>query len=149
MSKRISLKKLGERVERSRGESSSKKSAPPAKGVVIGEKRPVEEPPTSPSKKAKSGDDSKGKGQAPTPEPKKKSGPAGHPGATTSSRPGEGSSPSLGTALGPRASILGSPSVAEKILRGVIPPTDQEKVGQLSLDQTASKFFQALGQVLF
>ena len=145
MSKRISLKKLGERVEKARDESSAKKSAPE---VVIGEKRPMEEPPTSPSKKAKSGDDSKGKGQAPTPEPKKKSGPAGHPGAT-SSRPGEGSSPSLGTALGPRASILGSPSVAEKILRGVIPPTDQEKVGQLSLDQTASKFFQALVQVLF
>ena len=149
MSRRISLKKLGERVERARGESSSQKSGPPpAKGVVIGEKRPVDEPPSSPSKKAKSGGDSKGKGQAPIPEPKKKSGPAHHP-VAPSSGPGEGSSPSLGTALGPRASILGSPSVAEKILRGVIPPMDQEKVGQLTLDQTASKFIHALGQVLF
>ena len=147
MSRRISLKKLGERVEKARGESSSQKSGPPPlKGIIIGEKRPADEPPSSPSKKAKSGDD-KGKGQAPIPESKKKSGPA-HPIAPTSG-PGEGSSPSLGTVLGPRASILGSPSVAEKILRGVIPPTDQEKVGQLTLDQTASKFIHALGQVLF
>ena len=147
MSRRISLKKLGERVERARGESSSQKSGPPpAKGIVIGEKRPADEPPSSPSKKAKSGDD-KGKGQAPIPESKKKSGPV-QPTAPASG-PGEGSSPSLGTVLGPRASILGSPSVAEKILRGVIPPTDQEKVGQLTLDQTASKFIHALGQVLF
>ena len=131
------MKKLGEKVEKAKGESSAKISVP-VKGVVIGEKRPMDEPSTSPSKKAKSRDDSKWKGHAPTPEPKKKkSGPVDHPGATTSFRPGEGSSPSLGTVLGPRASILGSPSIAEKILRGVIPPTDQEKVGQLSLDQTA------------
>ena len=146
MSRRISLKKLGERVEKARGESSSQKSGPaPLKGIVIGEKRPAD-PPSSPSKKAKSGDD-KGKGQAPIPESKKKSGPV-QPTAPASG-PGEGSSPSLGTVLGPRASIMGSPSVAEKILRGVIPPADQEKVGQLTLDQTASKFIHALGQVLF
>ena len=51
MSRRISLKKLGEKVEKAKGESSTKKPTP-VKGVVIGEKRPMDEPSISPSKKA-------------------------------------------------------------------------------------------------
>ena len=148
MSKRISLKKLGEKMERAKGESSAKKSTL-VKGVVIGEKRSRDDPSSSPSKKGKPGDSPKRKEPAIAPEPKKKATrPDECPRATTSSKPGEGSSPSLGTVLGPGASILGSPSIAEKILRGVIPPSDQEKVGQLSLDHTATKFFHVLVQVL-
>ena len=60
MSRRISLKKLGEKVEKAKGESSAKKSIP-VKGVVIGKKRPRDEPSISPSKKAKPGDSPKGK----------------------------------------------------------------------------------------
>ena len=109
----------------------------------------LDEPSISPSKKAKPRDSPKGKEPLIAPEPKgKMSSPTDRPRATTSSSPGEGSSPSLGIVLGLRASILRSPFVAEKILRGVIPPSDQEKVGQLSLDKTANKFFHALGQVL-
>ena len=65
ISRRISLKKLGEKVEKAKGKSLAKKSVL-VKGVVIGKKRPMDEPYTSPSKKAKSGDDYKGKGHAPT-----------------------------------------------------------------------------------
>ena len=39
-----------------------------------------------------------------------------------------------GTALGLKASILGSPSVIEKILREVIPPANKEKVKKIILD---------------
>ena len=70
-------------------------------------------------------------------EPKKKATRAGNTansGATPSSKPGEGISPILGTILGPRASIMGSPSIVEKMLWGVIPPADKEKVEKLTLD---------------
>ena len=42
---------------------------------------------------------------------------------------------------------MGSPSIAEKILRGVITPVDKEKVEKLTLDQTATRFFYVIGQV--
>ena len=71
MSRRIGLKKLGEKVEKAKGESLAKKSTP-VKGVVIGEKRPMDEPSISPSKKAKPGDNPKGKEPAIAPEPKRK-----------------------------------------------------------------------------
>ena len=135
-------------MERAKGESSAKKSTL-VKGVVIGEKRSRDNPSSSPSKKGKPGDRPKGKEPAIAHEPSKKATmPDECPKTTTSSNPGEGSSPSLGTVLGPAASILSSPSIAEKILQGVIPPTDQEKIGQLSLDQTTTNFFYILGQVL-
>ncbi|GFY95104.1 hypothetical protein Acr_10g0004890 [Actinidia rufa] len=121
------------------------------KGVIIGEKQPGESITSSPSKKGKVDDGSKGKGVVIGPEDKKKATPSGKaptPPATASPRPGEGSSANLGTVLGPTASMLGSPSVAEKLLRGVIPPADKEKVEQLTLDQTATKLFHVIGQAL-
>ena len=113
MSKRISFKKLGEKVEKSKNEGSM---AGPTltKRVVIGEKCPREDP----SKKGKAIDSPKGKRVTSAPEAKKK---ATRPGnvacsrAISSPKPGEGTSTNLGTVLGPEASILGSPSISEKI----------------------------------
>ncbi|GFY97531.1 hypothetical protein Acr_12g0000720 [Actinidia rufa] len=99
MSKRISFKKIGEKL----GKSTGKKK------VTSSSKAP-----TTPT--------------------------------VASSRPGEGTSANLGTVLGPTASILGSPSVAERLLQGVIPPADKEKVEKLTLDQTAMKLFHVIGQ---
>ncbi|GFZ05549.1 hypothetical protein Acr_17g0011210 [Actinidia rufa] len=146
MSKRISFKKLGEKLEKSKNGSSSGTPAP-AKGVVIGEKRARESLASSPSKKGKVDNSSKGKGVDRELEGKKKATSLSNAPSTpapTSSRLGEGTSANLGTVLGPTASILGSPSVAEKLLRGVIPLADKEKVDKLTLDQTATKLFHAL-----
>ncbi|GFY85493.1 hypothetical protein Acr_04g0002310 [Actinidia rufa] len=148
MSKRVSFKKIGEKLGKSVGASSG--TPVPAKGVVIGEKRARESIASSPIKKGKADDGSKGKKVDIGPEGKKKatsSGKALTPPATASPRPGEGSSANLGTVLGPTAFMLGSPSVAEKLLRGVIPPADKEKVEKLTLDQTAMKLFHVIGQV--
>ena len=69
MSRRISLKKLGQKLEESKSESSMAKSTP-TKGVVIGKKHPREASITSPNekgstsspnKKGKTIDSSKGK----------------------------------------------------------------------------------------
>ncbi|GFZ11447.1 hypothetical protein Acr_22g0008450 [Actinidia rufa] len=149
MSKRVSFKKIGEKLGKAAGASSG--TPAPAKGVVIGDKRPGESITSLPNKKGKVDDGSKGKGVVVGPEGKKKatsSGKAPTPPATTSPRPGEGSSANLGTVLGPTASMLGSPSVAEKLLRGVIPLADKEKVEKLTLDQTATKLFHVIGQAL-
>ena len=149
MFKRICLRKLSEKVEKSKS-GGSIVGPFQAKGVVIGEKRPREGPSSSPSKKGKAADSPKEKKTASTPEPKKKASigdDAVYSGATPSSKPGEGSSPNLGTVLGSGVSIMGSPSIAEKILRGVIPPTDKEKVEKLTLDQMATKLFHVIGQV--
>ncbi|GFZ13018.1 hypothetical protein Acr_23g0014030 [Actinidia rufa] len=149
MSKRVSFKKIGEKLGKSAGASSG--TPVPAKGVVIGEKWARESIASSPSKKGKADDGSKGKGVGIGPEGKKKatsSSKASTTPATTSPRPGEGSSANLGTVLGPTASMLGSPSVAEKLLQGVIPPADKEKVEKLTLDQTAAKLFHVIGQAL-
>ncbi|GFZ01919.1 hypothetical protein Acr_15g0005280 [Actinidia rufa] len=98
--------------------------------VVIGEKRTREGLASSLSKKGKVDDGSKWKGVDREPEGKKVTtlGNVSTTSATAWSRLGEGTSANLGTVLGPTASILGSPSIAEKLLRGVIPPTDKEKV---------------------
>ncbi|GFS31549.1 hypothetical protein Acr_00g0018040 [Actinidia rufa] len=128
MSKRISFKKIGEKLEKSADVSSG--TPVPAKGVVIGKKRAGESITSSPSKKGKADDGLKGKGVDSRPEGKKKATSSSKAPATptaASSRPGEGTSANLGTVLGPTASILGSTSMAEKLLRGVIPPTDKEK----------------------
>ncbi|GFY94786.1 hypothetical protein Acr_10g0001710 [Actinidia rufa] len=103
MLKRVSFKKIGEKLGKAGGAEGKKKAT--------------------------------SSGKAPTPP------------ATASPRPGEGSLANLGTVLGPAASMLGSPSVAEKLLRGVIPPADKEKVEKLTLDQTAIKLFHVIGQV--
>ena len=59
----------------------------------------------------------------------------------------EGTLGNSSTTLGPIISMLGSPSVAKKILGGVIPPVDKEKVDKLTLDQVITKFFHIIGQV--
>ena len=61
--------------------------------------------------------------------------------------PRDGTLASLGTVLGPRASMLGSLYVSEKLLEGVIPPSDMEKVDKLNLDQAVTKFFHIVGRV--
>ncbi|GFZ19674.1 hypothetical protein Acr_28g0003790 [Actinidia rufa] len=118
----------------------------PAKGVVMGEKCPREDPASSPNKKGKAIDSSMGKDVATAPEAKKKAtrlSDVACSRATSSPKPGEGTLTNLSTVLGLGASILGSPSMAEKILRGVIPPVDKEKGEKFTLDQTATKLFQA------
>ncbi|GFZ20083.1 hypothetical protein Acr_28g0007880 [Actinidia rufa] len=70
MSKRVSFKKIGEKLEKAASASSG--TPAPAKGVVIGEKRAGESITSSPSKKAKADDGSKGKGVDIGPEGKKK-----------------------------------------------------------------------------
>ncbi|GFY91071.1 hypothetical protein Acr_07g0012670 [Actinidia rufa] len=89
--------------------------------VVIGEKRSRESLASSPSKKGKVDDGSKGKGVDREPKGKKKAtslSKALTTPATASSHPGKGTSANLSTVLGPTASILGSLSMAEKLLRG-------------------------------
>ncbi|GFZ10826.1 hypothetical protein Acr_22g0002240 [Actinidia rufa] len=61
-------------------------------------------------------------------------------------KPREGISVNLGTVLGLQASILGSLSLAEKIIGRVILPSDKEKVDKLTLDQVVTRFFHAIGQ---
>ncbi|GFY87361.1 hypothetical protein Acr_05g0010000 [Actinidia rufa] len=124
MSKRISFKKLGKNLEKSKNKSL---------GILASAKG------------------SKGKRVDPEPKGKKKatsSSNASTTPATASSHPGEGTSANLGAALGPTAFILGSPSMAEKLLRGVIPPVDKEKVEKQTLDQMATKLFHVIGQAL-
>ena len=119
--------------------------------MVIGEKLPREDHSSLPSTKDKIVNSPKGKEATIVLEPKRKTtkpGDAAYSGATPSSKPREGNSPSLGTVLGPGASIMGNPSIAEKILWGVIPPIDKEKVEKLSLDQMATRLFHVIGQVL-
>ncbi|GFS34941.1 hypothetical protein Acr_00g0036870 [Actinidia rufa] len=144
---RVSFKKIGEKLKKTAGVSLG--TPAPAKGVVIGEKRAGESIMSSPSKKGKADDGSKGKGVDSGPEGKKKatsSSKASAAPTATLSRHGERTSAHLGTVLGPPPSILGSPSVAERLLRGVIPPADKEKVDKLTLDQTATKLFHVIGQ---
>ncbi|GFY92643.1 hypothetical protein Acr_08g0010390 [Actinidia rufa] len=87
MSKRISFKKLGEKLEKSKNGSSSGIPAP-AKGVVIGEKRARENLASSASKRGKADDGSKGKGVDREPEGKKKATSPTNAPTTASSRPG-------------------------------------------------------------
>ncbi|GFY93951.1 hypothetical protein Acr_09g0003970 [Actinidia rufa] len=149
MSKRVSFKKIGKKLGKTAGASSG--TSTPAKGVVIGEKRARESIMSSPSKKGKADDGSKGKGVESRSEGKKKATSSSKVSATppaAPSRPGEGTSAHLGTVPSPSPSILGSPSVAKRLLRRVIPQADKEKVEKLTLDQTATKLFHVIGQAL-
>ncbi|GFZ05830.1 hypothetical protein Acr_17g0014020 [Actinidia rufa] len=130
---RISFKKLGEKLEKSKNGSSGIPA--PAKGVVIGKKCTGESLASSASKKEKVDDGSKGQGVDHEPKGKKKatsSSNAPTTPTTASSHPKEGTSANLGAALGPTASILGRSSMAGKLLRGVIPPADKKKALVLS-----------------
>ncbi|GFY97885.1 hypothetical protein Acr_12g0004260 [Actinidia rufa] len=149
MSKRVSFKKIGEKLGKAAGASSG--TPTPAKGVVIGEKRVGESITSSSSKKGKDDDGSKGKRVDIGPEGKKKASSSSKASAAPTvvpSHPGEGTSAHLGAFPGPTPSILGSQSVVERLLRGVIPPADKEKVDKLTLDQTATKLFHVIGQAL-
>ncbi|GFZ19791.1 hypothetical protein Acr_28g0004960 [Actinidia rufa] len=64
----------------------------------------------------------------------------------TNSASWEGTSVNPGNALGPGVSMLGSASVAEKILSRVILPADKEKVNKLSLDQVVTTLFHIVDQ---
>ncbi|GFZ09794.1 hypothetical protein Acr_21g0003930 [Actinidia rufa] len=146
MSKKISFKKLGEKEEKSKNRSSMEGSTP-AKGVLIGEKRTKMDPASLLGKKGKAVDNSKGKEHAPAPEAKKKVAKQGDVAcsrATSLPKPRKDTLTNLSTALGPMTSIMGSPSMAEKILRGAISLADKEKVEKLTLDQTATRLLQAL-----
>ncbi|GFS34997.1 hypothetical protein Acr_00g0037220 [Actinidia rufa] len=132
MSKRICLKKLAQKAEKSKGESSATKKPTLAKGVVIGEKCPREASDTSPNKKGKPVFIAKDKG---TTSP-----------LVTKRR--EGTSVNLVTSLGPKAMMLRSFAVAKKLLEAVIPPFDKEVVEKLDLDQVVSKFFHIIGQTV-
>ncbi|GFY85266.1 hypothetical protein Acr_04g0000040 [Actinidia rufa] len=64
--------------------------------------------------------------------------------------PKEGTSANPDHVLWPIASILENPSVAEKLLEGVIPPLDKEEVEKLDLDLAISTLFHGVeleGQV--
>ena len=119
--------------------------------MVIGDKRPREDSTSLPSKKGKAADNSKGKEATLVPEAKKK---VVKPNNVVGSRvtpalnPGKGPLANLGTVLGPKTFIMSSPSVAEKIVRGMILPVDKEKVEQLTLDQTTIRLFHVIDQVL-
>ncbi|GFY95483.1 hypothetical protein Acr_10g0008680 [Actinidia rufa] len=107
-------------------------------GVVIGEKRTEESLAYSASKKGKVNDGSKGKRVDREPKGKKKatsSSKASTTPATVSSRPEEGTSANLGAILGPTASILGSPSVAEKLLRSSLAVWSREAGEQASFQE--------------
>ncbi|GFZ14653.1 hypothetical protein Acr_24g0008430 [Actinidia rufa] len=117
----LALKKIGEKFEKAASASSGTPAL--AKGVVIGEKRAGESITSSPSKKGKADDGPKGKGVDIGPEGKKKASSSSKASATPTvvpSRPGEGTSAHLGAVPGPTPSILGSPSFAERLLRGAL-----------------------------
>ncbi|GFY88797.1 hypothetical protein Acr_06g0007370 [Actinidia rufa] len=148
MSKRVSFKKIGEKLGKAAGASSG--TPAPAKGVVIGEKRAGESITSSPNKKAKDDDGSKGKGVNIGPEGKKKASSSSKTSAAPTvvpSRPGEGTSAHLGTVRAPRL-LSWAARLLQKVCWGVIPPADKEKVEKLTLDQTATKLFHVIGQAL-
>ena len=119
--------------------------------MTINEKHPKEEVlDMSPNKKG-----SKGKGIMSSPKAKKKvakskatSSKAASKGATPRVALREGTLANPGHVLGLRASMLKNPTVAEKLLEGVIPPIDREEVGKLNLDRAISRLFYGVGQVI-
>ncbi|GFZ10862.1 peptidoglycan-binding LysM domain-containing protein [Actinidia rufa] len=152
MLKKISRKKLAQMVEGSKGASSAVKSTPVAKWVVIGPRDEV--PNISPSKKGKSASDAKKKCPISLPEEKKKGSSVkalakaklSSNKAASKAAVGEGTSANPGAVLGPKAFMLGNPTVAEKFLEGVIPPSNKEEVEKLDLDRAISRFFHGVGE---
>ncbi|GFY87075.1 hypothetical protein Acr_05g0007140 [Actinidia rufa] len=110
MSKRISLKKVAQKVEESKGVGLAKKSTPTTKGVVIDEKRSRDEASNISLSEAKS----KGKEALLPPVAKKaKSATSSAPatkGVKQALAPEEGTLENPRNTLGPRASMLGSAS---------------------------------------
>ncbi|GFS36288.1 hypothetical protein Acr_00g0045150 [Actinidia rufa] len=123
MSKRISLAKLTKRVDDKKENEGSKVATSSNTGVVA---------PPPEAKKAKSSK-AESKGVTPPVPPKGES----------SKRP---SSKKPNEVLGEGASMYASPSMAEKILFGVILPANKEKVKKPSLDQVVTISFHILVQ---
>ncbi|GFY87309.1 hypothetical protein Acr_05g0009480 [Actinidia rufa] len=123
------------------------KSTPAMKKVVIGEKRLRDEVSNIPLNESKS----KEKEALPTPVAKKAKLTTSSVSVTRGTKPTvaprEGISANLGAFLGPGASMLGNPSMVEKILLGVNLLADKEKVDKLSLDLVVTKFFHIVGQL--
>ncbi|GFS35781.1 hypothetical protein Acr_00g0042000 [Actinidia rufa] len=119
MSQRIRLKKLGQKLEESKSGSSMAKSTPAKGGMKLFRLlRPRRQNPVM--RRARE--------------------------LLPVLKPGEGTFVNPTSMLGPRASILGSPSMAENILFRAVPLADKERVEQLTLDQTVTKFFHVIGQ---
>ena len=130
-------------VEGSKDASLATGSTSLTNRVVIGDKRPQEETlDIMPTKQGKATSDPKQKATS----SKSASKTAGKR-KTPAVAPREGTSASFGIVLGPRAYMLGRPSVVEKLLGGMIPPLDKENVDKLNLDRAVTKFFHIIGQV--
>ena len=115
--KKISLKKLVKIVEESKGVSPTTRSTPTAKGITVGEKHLRD-------KKSDLTLTKKGKSVTTPPKETKRKAMWRFKEISTAAH-GEGTSANPGTMLG----MIGSPSVAEKLLTGVIPPSYKEKGG--------------------
>ena len=126
----------------SKDRESSKVAPSSTKGMVIQEKWPKEEAPdTSPTKKGKV-DDSNGKKNEimllPDAKKAKSNKMAGR--TTCSLTPEEGTSARPSHPLGPKASVMASYSMAEKILARMVLSVNRERVEKLGLDQVVTKF---------
>ncbi|GFS38416.1 hypothetical protein Acr_00g0057420 [Actinidia rufa] len=124
MSKRISFKKLDQNMEKSKADNLTAKPIP-AKGVVIAEKHLREEFASSPNRKGKVTNSSKGKEAVTQLEAKKKmavtkSRNVASLKATLVRKHGEGPLVSPDASLGPKASFLARSSIAKKILSGAL-----------------------------
>ncbi|GFS44293.1 hypothetical protein Acr_00g0089540 [Actinidia rufa] len=140
MSSQINLSTLTKRRERkaaTKDASSVAMSQPPFKGIVIQDKRHQE-------KAHIEVEFSKGKEAMPPPQPKRtKSNKGASNTAVHASVPGCPSTLS-GENLGPRALMMSSALVAQKILNGVIFPADKEKVDQFTMDKLVIMLVSAL-----
>ena len=61
--------------------------------------------------------------------------------------PKERTSANPGVDLGPIATVLENPGVAEKLLQGLVLPIDQVELDKLNLDRAIMRFFHYVGQV--
>ncbi|GFZ09274.1 hypothetical protein Acr_20g0010820 [Actinidia rufa] len=125
--------------------------SPAAKEVVIGKKCPWDEmPDIMPTKKGKKASDAKKKGTMSPLEDKRMatSSKAESKGEIPIMVPEEVTSAYLGAVLGLNASILKNPTVAKKLLEGMIPPLDKEEMSRLDLDLAISRLFHGVGQEL-
>ncbi|GFZ13672.1 hypothetical protein Acr_23g0020570 [Actinidia rufa] len=135
--KRVSFKKIGEKLGKTTGTSSG--TPVPAKGVVIGDKRPGREraSPARPLRRGRLMTARRKKGSASPLEAKKKttssSKAPNHSSCRFSSSWGRFLSQSWHCPGGPTTSMLGSPSVAEKLLCGGDSPSRQGKGGEAHL----------------
>ncbi|XP_057511553.1 uncharacterized protein LOC130793727 isoform X2 [Actinidia eriantha] len=143
MSARVGTSVLGEKGVKAKADKTAKVTIakPPAKGVVIQEKRPWEDDHVE---KGEPGS-LKGKEAMPPPPPKRTKSNRGAINARGRSSGAGTSSP--GGDVEPE-SMMSDASVARRLLTGVIPPPDRERVDQLSENGLVAKTFYALGQVV-